>query len=267
MSLDHRLLACAALSLGAHWVLARALDTLPPTPVPAVDHRIEITVVTPPPPEPVIPMPPPEPVAPPPDPTPVPPVPPPPTPDVPAPHPRVRPAAPAPSSGAANPAAAPSTSANAAEIPTAPGASNPVFGVSMESTSQGGTGPAMPVGNTTRPGAPAGQPAGGAAGGPGTPAAAFEVTRMPVPQGGCFGKYTEEARAAATEGVVVLDLTVGADGRSHDVNVVTGLPHGLTEAAITALQGCRFSPGEKSGQAVATRVRGFKVRFVLQDGT
>jgi hypothetical protein len=31
------------------------------------------------------------------------------------------------------------------------------------------------------------------------PVAAVEVTKMPLPQGRCAGKYTEEARAAATD--------------------------------------------------------------------
>jgi hypothetical protein len=48
--------------------------------------------------------------------------------------------------------------------------------------------------------------------------------------------------------------------------VVSGLTHGLTEAAITALRECRFSPGKKSGEAVPVRVRGFKIRFVLAEG-
>ena len=88
---------------------------------------------------------------------------------------------------------------------------------------------------------------------------------MPLPQGRCAGKYTEDARAAATEGTVVLDLIVDEKGHARDIKVVSGLDHGLTEAAITALKECAFTPGEKEGHAVAVRVRGFKIRFVLQD--
>jgi hypothetical protein len=47
--------------------------------------------------------------------------------------------------------------------------------------------------------------------------------------------------------------------------VVERLGHGLTEAAIAALEDCRFTPGEKDGRAVPVRVRSFKIRFVLQD--
>ena len=37
------------------------------------------------------------------------------------------------------------------------------------------------------------------------------------------------------------------------------------EAAVAALRACSFSPGERAGQPVAVRVRGFKIRFVLAD--
>ena len=141
----------------------------------------------------------------------------------------------------------------------------PVFGVSMESTSRGGTGPLVPVGNTMQ-----GQPTGGRAG-PAPkplppPVGAHQVTRLPLPQGRCSGRYTEEARQAGLEGTVVLDLIVGEDGRVREVTVVKGLGGGLSEAAIAALKGCRFSPGERDGRAVPVRLRGFKIRFFLQGG-
>jgi TonB family protein len=88
---------------------------------------------------------------------------------------------------------------------------------------------------------------------------------MPLPRGRCAGKYTDAAREAGTEGVVVLDLVVDAEGRARDITVVERLPNGLTEAAITALQACRFDPGERAGVPVAVRVRGFKIRFVLDE--
>lgn len=86
---------------------------------------------------------------------------------------------------------------------------------------------------------------------------------MPLPQGRCAGRYTDEAKAAAIEGTVVLDLVVGDNGRVREVSVVSGLGYGLTAAAITAVKECRFSPGEKDGTPVPVRVRGFKIRFVL----
>jgi TonB family protein len=132
----------------------------------------------------------------------------------------------------------------------------------MESTSQAGSGPAMPVGNSVR--APAKREAAPAAAPAlAPPVPAYEVTTMPLPQGRCAGRYTEEAKSAAIEGTVVLDLVVGENGRVREVSVVSGLGYGLTAAAITAVKDCRFSPGEKDGTPVPVRVRGFKIRFVL----
>ncbi len=51
----------------------------------------------------------------------------------------------------------------------------------------------------------------------------------------------------------------------RDVQVVSGLGHGLTEAAVAAAKRCHFSPGEKNGTPVPVRVRGFKIRFLLQN--
>ena len=90
---------------------------------------------------------------------------------------------------------------------------------------------------------------------------------MPLPQGRCSGAYTALARAAGIEGVVVLDLIVDERGHPRDIEVVNGLSHGLTEAAIAAVRACTFSPGERAGHAVPVRVRGFKIRFRLQDPT
>jgi protein TonB len=121
----------------------------------------------------------------------------------------------------------------------------------------------MPIGNSPRPAVrPDVRPAE-AAKPLAEPVASYEVTVMPLPQGRCAGKYTDEALRAAVEGTVVLDLIVDEKGRARDIKVVSGLGHGLTEAAVAAVKECRFSPGEKEGTAVPVRVRGFKIRFVL----
>ena len=64
------------------------------------------------------------------------------------------------------------------------------------------------------------------------------------------------------EGVPV----VGADGRATNIKVVSGLGHGLNEAAVAALKACRFTPGERSGVPVPVRIREFKIRFFLDQG-
>jgi len=247
MIADRRLWICAIVSVAGHAVLARALDHLPANEAPrAPPPVVQVRVI-----EPAIPEPPPEP----PRPEPAKPEPPPPQP-----HERPRPRPPAAARHDVTPVDTPPVDHPPATTDTT---TTPVFGVTMESTSQAGAGPAMAVGNTTRP-APAATP--GVAVKPlAAPVAAVEVTRMPLPQGRCAGKYTDEARAAAVEGVVVLDLIVDERGRARDITVVEGLPHGLTQAAIAALAACTFSPGEKDGQPVPVRLRGFKIRFVLPE--
>lgn len=242
---DRRLLVAAVASFLGHFVIAHALDELPPYAVTAVPRRIEVSVVEPP-------APPPEPEPPPPEP--------PSPPSEPVVQERPRPRTPAPvrESVAPEPAASetPSTATTTTTSPSGP----PVFGVTMESTSQGGT-TNVPVGNTAAP-APAATAAAPSAS---PPAAAHEVTRMPIPQGRCSGTYTVAAREAGIEGVVVLDLVVDESGRARDIVVVERVGHGLTEAAIAALKACRFAPGEKDGKPVVVRVRGFKIRFMLGD--
>ncbi len=251
--IDRSLIVCAALSVAAHFALGEALSTLPPRDEPSRDRRIEITVIEPP--RPVEPEPPPPPEPPKPEPIVK------PTPAAkPTPKATPRPTQPAPQITAAAPAetAAPNAAVGTSEAPA-----QPVFGVTMESTSTGGTTTA-PVGNTTVP-QPSGKESGGGPAKQVAPVAAVEVTKMPLPQGACSGKYTDDARAAGIEGTVVLDLVVDETGRAREITVVSGLDHGLTEAAVAALKACRFSPGERSGQRVPVRVRGFKIRFVMAD--
>jgi len=139
----------------------------------------------------------------------------------------------------------------------------PVFGISMESTSAAGTGPALPVGNTLQTKAGHAKVAAGEVKPLAAPVQAYEVTKMPVPVGACPGKYTEEALQAGLEGMVILDIVVGDDGRVRDVKIVQGLAHGLNEAAIRAAKACRFTIGERNGKPVPVRVARFKIRFVL----
>lgn len=243
MTADAKLLVCALGSMLAHIALARGLAWLPgrgDRPRPA--RPVEVRLTRPPEPEPTRPV----------------------APAAPEPKARVHERAKAaPARSDAREVAAKQTTPveHAAVAPDSDAV--PVFGVSMESTSRAG-GPAMPVGNTTRP-------TPGARRSPSTVAPladavpAHEVTKMPVPQGRCSGEYTAEARATGLEGTVVLDLIVGEDGRARDIEVVEGLGGGLTKAAIAALAHCRFSPGEKLGRPVPVRIRGFKIRFLLPD--
>jgi TonB family protein len=240
---QQRLILCAITSMAGHLALARGLQHLPPLADQPLPPLVAIRIVDTTPPEP---PPEPEPPAPPK----------PPEPPEPPLHERVRVQ---PMQATRHDRAVEVAANQPAQTPDP--TVQPVFGVTMESTSQASNGLELPIGNTTRHAGPAIE----AVRPLGAPVAAIEVTKMPMPQGRCTGKYTAEAHAAAIEGVVVLDLTVDEQGRAQDIGVVAGLSHGLTQAAIAALQACSFTPGEKNGKPVSVRVRNFKIRFLMPE--
>jgi protein TonB len=75
-------------------------------------------------------------------------------------------------------------------------------------------------------------------------------------------EYSEEARKAKYQGVVVLWVVVGPDGKVHDMRVSRPLGLGLDEKALEAVKQWRFEPARKDGQAVAVQVN-VEVNFRL----
>jgi protein TonB len=83
----------------------------------------------------------------------------------------------------------------------------------------------------------------------------------PLPYGGDFTpptrqaspmpSYPQAAWVAGVRGDVKLQLVVDDKGRVSDIQVLAGLPHGLTEAAVEAVKGWRFKPAQKDGKTVA----------------
>ena len=63
--------------------------------------------------------------------------------------------------------------------------------------------------------------------------------------------YTDEARTNQVSGTVVLKVIFSAYGRVIGIRVVSGLPAGLTEAAIRAARQIRFIPALKDGKPVS----------------
>ena len=63
-------------------------------------------------------------------------------------------------------------------------------------------------------------------------------------------EYSEEARKAKWQGVVVLYVVVDANGMPRDMRVMKTLGLGLDEKAMEAVQKWRFKPGQKDGKAV-----------------
>jgi TonB family protein len=63
-------------------------------------------------------------------------------------------------------------------------------------------------------------------------------------------EYTAEGRSLRIEGDVRIDLVFLANGTVQVNRVVSGLGHGLDEAAVRAAQQIKFKPAKKDGQPV-----------------
>jgi periplasmic protein TonB len=66
--------------------------------------------------------------------------------------------------------------------------------------------------------------------------------------------FSEEARKAKAQGVVLLLLVVGKDGHPNDIRLGQSLGMGLDEKAIEAVSRWRFRPATLNGQPVATEI-------------
>ena len=67
-------------------------------------------------------------------------------------------------------------------------------------------------------------------------------------------EYSEEARKAKYQGVCVLWLVVGPDGRPRDIRVTRTLGLGLDEKAIEAVKTWKFEPAMKDGKPVSVEI-------------
>lgn len=74
-------------------------------------------------------------------------------------------------------------------------------------------------------------------------------------------QYPEAARAIRFQGTVVLDCTIGTDGRITDVRVIQGSPL-LNGAAVAAVQQWTYTPTKLNGQPVAV-IMTVTVRFAI----
>jgi periplasmic protein TonB len=75
-------------------------------------------------------------------------------------------------------------------------------------------------------------------------------------------EYSEEARKAKYQGVVVLWLIVGPDGRPRDIKLSRPLGMGLDQKAIEAVRQWKFEPAMKDGKPVAVQIN-VEVNFRL----
>ena len=76
-------------------------------------------------------------------------------------------------------------------------------------------------------------------------------------------RYTEEARKARIEGIVLLQTVVDTRGNVTRVQVVKGLTMGLTESAIETVQQWKYKPATLDGKPVEVFML-MQVRFSLQ---
>ena len=75
-----------------------------------------------------------------------------------------------------------------------------------------------------------------------------KLTAQPPPAG-----EPEEGRAGEVIGRVVLRAVLCRTGEVTDIEVVEGLPDGLTEKALEAAKQIKFVPAERRGQKVSQR--------------
>jgi periplasmic protein TonB len=66
--------------------------------------------------------------------------------------------------------------------------------------------------------------------------------------------FSEEARKAKAQGIVLLLLVVGKDGHPYNIRLGQSLGMGLDEKAIEAVSRWRFRPATLNGEPVATQI-------------
>lgn len=78
-------------------------------------------------------------------------------------------------------------------------------------------------------------------------------------------EYTEPARAARVQGVVIVDAIIDRNGRVTEAKIIKGLPMGLGEQAVAAVRQWRFKPGRMNGQPVDV-IFNLTVNFKMNNG-
>ncbi|MBZ0111620.1 MAG: M56 family metallopeptidase [Thermoanaerobaculia bacterium] len=82
----------------------------------------------------------------------------------------------------------------------------------------------------------------------------FQVAGLVVPPERLDGpapQYTEEARRAELQGIVILSVVIDTEGDVTVQEVLKGLPMGLSENAVEAAAEWKFSPATLNGEPVA----------------
>ncbi len=148
--------------------------------------------------------------------------------------------------------------------PVAPKEAPVVIGLTMSSTTTGGSF-AAPVGNTlygsTERKAPDPEQAKPYAA-PQRWVPARELDSQPVVLSEVKIPYPPAAQREAIEGTVVASIVIDEEGKVVSAKVLSGPGHGLNEAAQEAFSRFRFKPAMKAGQPVSTEIK-YRYTFVL----
>ena len=75
--------------------------------------------------------------------------------------------------------------------------------------------------------------------------------------------YPDLARRAGIDGTVELEVSIDATGKVTDVEVVRGLPLGLSQAAADAVHQWTYKPARTAAGPVATRTN-VRIRSLLK---
>ena len=85
----------------------------------------------------------------------------------------------------------------------------------------------------------------------------------PVRLGGVQPAYTELARKARIQGVVIVEAVIDKEGRVTNVRILKGLPMGLDQSAVDVVKSWRFQPATLNGRPVSVYYS-LTVNFRLQ---
>lgn len=104
---------------------------------------------------------------------------------------------------------------------------------------------------------------GGQIGGTGTALRVGGDVKAPVAITRIEPQYTELARKARIEGIVIIEAIIDRNGNVTDARILKPLPLGLDQSALEAVKRWKFSPGTLNGQAVPV-IYNLTVNFRLQ---